>query len=82
MSVSFHPDGIHSFPQVYSARSLIFSFLFPCPYPQFFRDKLEPGDFFVGIIYMMECSTPFVSLRFILSKLKVSGWLDELRGDR
>jgi len=37
----------------------------------FYRDKLEPGDFFVGIIYMMECSTPFVSLRFVLSKLKM-----------
>ena len=39
---------------------------------QFYRDPVEPGDFFVGVMYMMEFSTPFVSIRFILSKLKVS----------
>jgi hypothetical protein len=39
---------------------------------QFFRDGIRNGDYFVGIIYLMETSTPFVSIRFILSKFKVS----------
>ncbi|CAG7722765.1 unnamed protein product [Allacma fusca] len=40
-----------------------------------YRDEIMSGDFFVGIIYMMETSTPFVSIRFILSKLKMKSTL-------
>lgn len=38
---------------------------------QFFRDGLRNGDFFMGTVYLMEASTPFVCMRFILSKFKV-----------
>jgi len=47
----------------------------------FYRDGIHNGDFFVGIVYMMEASTPFVSFRFILSKLKMkSSFLYALNG--
>jgi len=36
-----------------------------------YRDEAIRGDFFVGILYLMETSTPFVSLRFILSKFRM-----------
>ncbi|ODN04213.1 Protein FAM57A [Orchesella cincta] len=37
----------------------------------FFRDGVKNGDFFMGTVYLMEASTPFVCLRFILSKFRM-----------